>query len=128
VPPVPPLPIILVASLLWAGSWIAIALRLHRREPVAGASIALTALGAAIVCGAAGGFLDTRLSPDGLSVVRHDVPLRILPALGGERASVLHLGETVRVLARDGAWASVSMDRDRQGWVPRDALLPLTGD
>jgi tetratricopeptide (TPR) repeat protein len=128
VPPVPPLPVILIASLLWAASWVALALRLRRREPLAGASIALTALGAAIVCGCAGFFLESRLSTAGLSVARHDVPLRILPALGGERASVLHLGETVRVIARDGAWANVRVDRDRDGWVPGEALLPLAGD
>jgi tetratricopeptide (TPR) repeat protein len=128
VPPIPPLPVILIASLLWAASWIALALRLRRREPLAGASIALTALGAAIVCGCAGFFLESRLSTAGLSVARHDVPLRILPALGGERASVLHLGETVRVIARDGAWANVRVDRDRDGWVPGEALLPLAGD
>jgi uncharacterized protein YgiM (DUF1202 family) len=41
---------------------------------------------------------------------------------------VLHLGETVRVIARDGAWANVRVDRDRDGWVPGEALLPLAGD
>ncbi len=128
VPPIPPLPIILIASALWAASWIAIALRLRRREPLGGASIALTALGAAIICGSAGAFLERRLSPAGLSVLRHDAPLRFQPALGGERASVVRLGETVRIQALDGAWARVVVDRDRDGWVPRDALLPLAGD
>jgi tetratricopeptide (TPR) repeat protein len=128
VPPIPPLPLILVASLLWAASWIAIALRIRRRSGVLAGSIALTALGASIILGVAGGFLDARLSPRGLAVLRRDLPLRILPALGAERASQVRLGETVRVIMKRGPWTRVRVDRDRDGWVPGDGLLPLTTD
>jgi tetratricopeptide (TPR) repeat protein len=128
VPPVPPLPLILAASLLWAFSWTRIAVRIREKRGVLAGSIALTALGAAIILGVAGGFLDARLSPRGLAVVRRDVPLRILPALGAERASVVHLGETVRVVMHSGPWTRVRVDRDRDGWVPADGLLPLTSD
>ncbi len=128
VPPVPPLPIILVASGLWAAAWTALARRVRRKRSVFDAALPLTALGAAIVLGCAGAFLDARLSTLGLAVAHHDAPLRILPALGAERAATLHLGETVRVIRRDGPWARVRVDRDRDGWVPDDALLPLDRD
>jgi len=127
VPPIPPLPIILLASALWVISWTALARRLRRKLGVA-APLPLTALGAAIVLGLAGGYLDARLSPNGLAVARRDAPLRILPALGAERSSVVHTGETVRVVTHSGPWSHVRVDRDRDGWVPDDALLPIGRD
>jgi hypothetical protein len=128
VPPVPPLPLIAAAALLWTASWSAMALRLRRRERMLAGSLALTALGAALLLGVAGGFVDARLSAHGLAVARHDAPLRILPALGAERASVLHTAETVRVVQHAAPWARVRVDRDRDGWVEDDALLPLMDD
>jgi len=94
---------------------------------VRGASLALTALGAAIVIGAAGFLLDARLAYRDLAVARREAPLRIQPALGADRASVLHMAETVQIVAREGPWALVFVDRDRIGWLPADALLPLAG-
>jgi uncharacterized protein YgiM (DUF1202 family) len=41
---------------------------------------------------------------------------------------VVHLGETVRVVMHSGPWTRVRVDRDRDGWVPADGLLPLTSD
>lgn len=128
VPPIPPLPVIVAASLLWIVSWLALALRVRRREPLRAGSIALSALGAAVILGAAGAFLDARLSWRALAVARRDSPLRIQPALGAERASSLHLGETVRVTMRQGPWALVRVDGDRVGWLPDEALVPLTRD
>jgi tetratricopeptide (TPR) repeat protein len=127
VPPFPPLPIILIASALWVLSWLAIARRIRRRLGAA-APLPVTALAAAILLGLAGGYLDARLSPAGLAVARRDAPLRILPALGAERGSVVHSGETARVITRDGPWARIRVDRDRDGWVPGDALLPIDRD
>ena len=127
VPPIPPEPLNLAAALLWAAAWTALALRLRRREPVRGASLALTALGAALVIGAAGFLLDARLAYRDLAVARREAPLRIQPALGADRASVLHMAETVQIVAREGPWALVVVERDRIGWLPADALLPLAG-
>ena len=128
VPPLPPLHVILIASALWIASWIALFVRVRRREQMRGASITLSTLAVAIALGAAGMFLDGRLSWSTLAVARRDAPLRIQPALGAERASILHLGETVRITMRQGPWALVRVDGDRTGWLPEEALVSLARD
>jgi len=128
VPPVPPLDVIVVASLLWIASWGALFVRVRRGQKILAGSIALSALAVAILLGAAGALLDMRLQWRALAVARHDSPLRIQPALGAERASVLHLGETVRVTMRQGPWALVRVDAERVGWLPEESLVPLTRD
>jgi uncharacterized protein YgiM (DUF1202 family) len=120
--------VILVATMLWAAAWFAIARRLRRRARLGGANWALSTLVVAAILGATGGYLDERCSSRLLAVARHDAPLRILPALDADRTAVLRLGETVRVVGREGPWARVRVDGDRDGWVPDDGLLPLDRD
>jgi Bacterial SH3 domain/BatD DUF11 like domain len=60
-----------------------------------------------------------------LAVAGPDVVLYASPALGAERLSTLDAGDVARIQGRDGAWARVRLDGDREGWVEVERLTPL---
>ena len=124
----PPLPLALGAAMLWLLSWGGLAVGLRRGRGWRTARAAVPALAAAVVVGGSAASLDQRLAARDLAVIGGDAPLRLAPALSVERASTLRTGEVIRVLGRDGAWAWVVADGDRDGWMDASLLLPLSRD
>ena len=129
VPSVPPRPLALGAAMLWLLGWGGLAVGVRRgRGGWRTARAAVPALAAAAVMGGSAASLDQRLAARDLAVIGSDAPLRLAPALSAERASTLRTGEVIRVLGRDGAWAWVVADGDRNGWMDASLLLPLSRD
>jgi hypothetical protein len=122
----------LAALLAWGLGWgLALAAALRRGRPGrsdeavalarSGAAVAVLALGGALVARDVGSRLEAR----GLSVVVDRGPLRTLPALAADAGPVLYPGDVARVGKREGAWARVALDGDREGWVEWSRLEPL---
>lgn len=59
------------------------------------------------------------------ALVRAAGPLRTDPAVGAEPSAQADFTDVARVEARQGDWVRVSLDGDRAGWLPAEALLPL---
>jgi Bacterial SH3 domain len=105
----------LLACLVWA-----VAATRRRRTRLAlllGAVAAVGALAAA--------WLDEAAAAKHLAVASPDAVLYASPALGAERLSTLDAGDVARIEGRDGAWARVQLDGDREGWVEVERLTPI---
>ncbi len=124
---VPPVPPNLILTLL-AISWLVVCATWHpalrRRQPWLRALPAPFAVGTAVLglCAIA---VAGRLDAHGLAVVRADTMLSDDPVLGADRRAEVVTGETVRVLAQQGAWFRVELDGSRQGWLPLQQLVAL---
>jgi tetratricopeptide (TPR) repeat protein len=131
VPAAPPLPLAELAALLWVFGWLSLAWQARKRgvsapplrlaAPVVSTMAALFFAGATFV-------LDRRIDAADLAIVAHDAPLHVLPALGSDRGATLRTGDITRVLEAHGAWARVSADGGREGWMDAAALAPIPHD
>ena len=128
VPTVPPLPLAVIAALLWLLGWGALAAGLRAGRGGRTARVALPLLAVAIALGGSAAALDQRLAARDLAVIGSDAPLRLAPALSAEHGSTLRTGEVTQVLGREGGWARVLADGDRDGWMDASLLLPLSRD
>ena len=127
VPPVPVLPLALLAAGLWIASWTVVAWRGWRRSTSPSPMVA-GLVGCALLLGAVAAGLDERLAARDLVVVARGVPVRALPVLASERGPSLFTGEITRVSERRGGWSRVTADGDRGGWVESSELLSLARD
>jgi len=124
--PVPPLPVALLAFVLWCGAWGLMAVRVWRRRST-GIMPRLMMIPATVL--AVGAFwLDTDLRGRDIAVVAVSGPLLALPALGADPGPVPLVGEIVRVRERRGVWVRIELDADRTGWYPAERTLSLTRD
>ena len=131
VPAVPPAPLALLAAMLWLAGWLSLAWRARRRraserplEPAMPVVLTVAALFFATATLA----LDRRINATNVAVIAHDTPLRVLPALGADRGATLHTGDVAWVVEQQGAWARVSADGGREGWMDAAALDPIPHD
>ncbi len=131
VPAMPPLPLAALAALLWLAAWTSLAWQSRRRGttapslrltmPVVAACAALSFAGATVM-------LDRRINATDLAIVAKDAPLHVLPALASDRGATLRTGDIARVLESAGAWARVSADGGREGWLDAAALARIPHD
>lgn len=128
VPAIPPIPLAVLAGLLWTGGWLAIAWRSARRTPAGVSPLAAGAVAAALALGAATAVLDAQLAARDLGVAAREMPLRLIPALAAERTTTVRAGDVVRITERDGQWAHVVADGGRDGWAERAALYSIARD
>ncbi|HEX6536526.1 MAG TPA: SH3 domain-containing protein [Gemmatimonadaceae bacterium] len=128
VPPIPPVPLALLAAALWLAGWALVAGRAARRRFGGALALAGGALGAAVALGAATALIDRRLAARDLAVVARDAPLHLLPALGADRGADLRMGEVARVAEREGGWVRVIADGGREGWIDATSIYPLDRD
>ena len=131
VPAMPPAPLALFAAMLWLAGWLWLAWQARRRGPSApplrtGGPIVLTL--AALFAAAAAVALDHRINATNVAVIAHDVPLRVLPALAADRGATLRTGDVAWIVEEQGAWAHVSADGGRDGWMDAAALDPIPHD
>lgn len=122
--PVPPLPVAMLALLLWWAAWLVLAVA-GRRGALGGRWLLLAPSLALIGLSA---FVESRLRADDLLVIATAAPLRALPALGAEAGSVPLVGEVVTILERRGVWVRISLDAGREGWYPAERTYPLARD
>ncbi|HET7458510.1 MAG TPA: hypothetical protein VFJ74_12745, partial [Gemmatimonadaceae bacterium] len=120
----------LAALALWLIGWsvlLAAALRRGRRgargPALAPWGAVLVALSLVVAVGARD--LAQRLDAHDLAVVGDRAPARTLPALAADAGPMLYAGDVARVDRREGTWAHVSLDGDREGWVEWARLVPL---
>lgn len=118
----PPLALLLV----WLTGWTLVARRVRAGRRVALRVTWLLACAAVLWMGAA--WLDAVQRAERFAVVIRPEPLRALPVLGSDPGPAPLTGEVARVLQRQGAWARVQLDGQRQGWIAAELLLPLGGD
>ncbi|MBA4071902.1 MAG: hypothetical protein C0497_08725 [Gemmatimonas sp.] len=126
---VPPVPVQLPPVLLlvaWLTGWAMLARRAWTGRPIARRGAWLT-VGCALVLLAAAALDDLQRAAD-IAVVLRPEPLRALPVLGAEPGAAPLTGEVARILQRQGAWAHVRLDGQRQGWIAAELLLPLGDD
>ena len=131
VPAVPPLPLAALAALLWIAGWLSLAWQARKRGPMAPRlqlTVPIVATAAALFFGAATALLDRRINASDLAVVARDAPLHVLPALASDRGATLRTGDLTRILESEGAWARVSADGGREGWLDAAALAPIPHD
>jgi tetratricopeptide (TPR) repeat protein len=131
VPAMPPAPLALFAAILWLGGWLSLAWQARRRgaaaQPLRLTAPVVFTLAASCFASATVA-LDRRINATDLAVVAHDAPLRVLPALAADRGATLRTGDVARVLEAQGAWARVSADGGRVGWMDAAALAPIPHD
>ena len=126
VPPVSSNALASLALVVWVAGWGALAWR--ARAAGRGARIrplANTVIVASVLLGVAAGATEERQLAVDLAVVRGNIPLRAVPALGGDAAGQLVAGEIARVHERQGVWTRVDLDAARDGWIESDRLIPL---
>jgi tetratricopeptide (TPR) repeat protein len=131
VPAVPPLPLAALAGILWVIAWLSLAWQARTRgagAPPLRAGMPVTIALAALVFATSTFVLDRRINAPDLAVVAHDAPLHVLPALASDRGATLRTGDFARILEAEGAWARVSADGGRQGWMDASALTPIPHD
>jgi tetratricopeptide (TPR) repeat protein len=128
VPSLSPAPLAVVALLLWAAAWLALAWLIARRARGANIALAFTVLGAAVALGAAVVSLDARLAARDLVVGARETQLRILPALASESHATLHAGDLARINDRDGPWLRISLTGGRSGWADSASVYPIARD
>ena len=131
VPAIPPHPLAALATLLWLAAWASLAWQSRTRGasapslrltlPIVSACAALCFAGATVL-------LDRRINATDLAVVATDAPLHVLPALASDRGATLRTGDVARVLESEGAWARVSADGGRAGWMDAAALARIPHD
>ncbi len=117
-------PVLLV--IVWLAGWGVLAHRAWTGRPIALRGAWLTVGCAALLLAAA--WLDDIQRAGDVAVVVRPEPLRALPVLGAELGAAPLTGEVARVLERQGAWAHVRLDGQRQGWIAGELLLPLGDD
>ncbi|MEO7040489.1 MAG: BatD family protein [Gemmatimonadaceae bacterium] len=131
VPAMPPLPLALVAAALWLAAWLSLAWQARTRgaaaPPLRIATPALAMCAALFFAGATVA-LDRRINATDLAVIAKDAPLHVLPALASDRGATLRTGDVARILEAEGAWARVSADGGRQGWMDASALASIPHD
>jgi len=126
---VPPLPVQLpplLLALLWIGGWTLLARRAWRGARIALRAAWLAAAAAALLVASA--WVDDIDRARMFAVVARPEPLRSLPVLGADPGPAPLTGEVARVLQRQGAWAQVRLEGERQGWIAAELLLPLGDD
>jgi hypothetical protein len=131
VPAIPPLPLAALAALLWVIAWGSLAWQARTRGVAARPlriAMPVTMALAALVFATSTVLLDRRINAPDLAVIAHDAPLHVLPALASDRGSTLRTGDITRILEAQGAWARVSADGGRQGWMDASALAPIPHD
>jgi tetratricopeptide (TPR) repeat protein len=131
VPAVPPLPLATFAAILWVIAWLSLAWQARKRgatPPRLRLTMPVITMAAALSFGAATFLLDRRINATDLAVVAHDAPLHVLPALASDRGSTLRTGDITRILEAQGAWARVTADGGREGWMDASALAPMPHD
>jgi hypothetical protein len=131
VPAIPPLPLAALAALLWVIAWVSLAWQARTRGVAARplrVAMPVTMALAALVFATSTVLLDRRINAPDLAVIAHDAPLHVLPALASDRGSTLRTGDITRILEAQGAWARVSADGGRQGWMDASALAPIPHD
>jgi len=131
VPAVPPLPLAALAALLWIAGWLSLAWQARRRgamAPPLQLTVPVVATVAALFFAGATVLLDQRINATDLAVVARDAPLHVLPALASDRGATLRTGDMTRILEAEGAWARVSADGGREGWLDAAALAPIPHD
>jgi len=131
VPAIPPAPLALFAAALWMAAWMLLAWHARTRGPDAPplrAGVPILLVGAALCLAAATAALDRRINAPNVAVIAHDTPLRALPALGADRGPTLRTGDVALVVEEQGAWARVSADGGRSGWMDASALDPIPHD
>jgi tetratricopeptide (TPR) repeat protein len=131
VPAMPVAPLAWFAALLWLAGWLSLAWQGRKRGASAvplrtGVPIVLTL--AALFAASAVVALDYRINASNVAVIAHDVPLRLLPALAADRGATLRTGDVAWVVEEQGAWALVSADGGRSGWMDASALDPIPHD
>lgn len=122
--PVPPLPLALVAFVLWWLAWGYLAWR--ARHGAVG--VRWVALVPSLALVAVAGWLEWRLRAADLLVIATPTPLRALPALGAEAGAVPLIGEIVTVRERRGVWVRIELEAGRSGWYPVERTYPLQRD
>ena len=131
VPAVPPLPLATLAAALWLAGWLSLAWQARKRgaaAPPLRLAMPIVVACAALSLAGATALLDRRIDAVDLAVVARDAPLHVLPALASDRGATLRTGDVARVLESEGAWARVSADGGREGWMDAAALAPIPHD
>ena len=125
VPPLPRDALAFVALALWVLGWLGKAAprRLRPGGMRTGATGAIVVAASLLLVA-----LDVqdRAAARRLGVIRAAHDLASAPALGSETDGSAAVGEMAEVLAREGVWTRVSLDGGREGWVPSDAVLPVS--
>ena len=131
VPAVPPLPLAALAAMLWVIAWLSLGWQARARgagAPPLRVGMPVTMALAALVFATSTFLLDRRIDATDLAIVSHDAPLHVLPALASDRGATLRTGDFARILEAEGAWARVSADGGRQGWMDASVLTPIPHD
>ncbi len=131
VPALPPLPLAALAAVLWLVAWLSIAWQSRKRgdtAPPFRVAMPIVAACAALFFAGATLLLDERINAPNLAVIAKDEPLHVLPALASDRGATLRTGDIARVLEVEGAWARVSADGGRAGWLDAAALVSIPHD
>lgn len=123
--PVPPIPLAVLALLLWIAAWSLPLVLRERRIPQPPRLVLI--LPALLLAGTAA-WLDDRLAARDLAVVASLTPLRVLPALGADPGPVPLVGEIARIVERRGVWIRLELAGDRGGWYPADRTYALARD
>jgi hypothetical protein len=101
--------------------WTVAALRRGR----AGRWLVVPLLMLAVAGALAAAWLDESAAAKHLAVMSSGAILYASPALGAERVATLDAGDVAHINGRDGAWARVQLDGDRDGWVEMERLTPI---
>jgi hypothetical protein len=124
--PVPDLAAVAIAVLVWVVGW-ALTTRLSwRRHGAWRVGLATAVVGGLLIAGAR--TIERQLEGRDLVVVTNSAPLRALPSLGAEAKSTPVPGEVATVLARQGVWIHLRLDKSREGWMPAERVAPLGRD
>ena len=127
VPPIPASPLALAAGLFWVVASILAFLAIRNAAPGTRA-LARFAGVMAIALGGAAWHVERRTAGDDLVVATNVVPLRAVPALGGESLSAVAGGEVMERLETRGPWVRVRTADLREGWLEMERLVPLARD
>ena len=131
VPAMPPFPLAALAAVLWLAGWLSLAWQSRKRGAMAlplRLTMPAVAACAALFFAAATVLLERRINATDLAIVARDAPLHVLPALASDRGATLRTGDIARVLEAEGAWARVSADGGREGWLDAAALARIPHD
>ncbi|MFL5577070.1 MAG: hypothetical protein ACJ79S_13990 [Gemmatimonadaceae bacterium] len=114
------------ALVVWCGGWALLLLAARRRRARATLSAwGAAALATSLALTVAARGLASACAAHGLAVVEDRGPLRALPALSADQGAALVPGDVARILSREGAWARVALDGEREGWIEWERLVPL---
>lgn len=127
VPALPAEPVALVAAVSWlvACSLLAVS-RARRRARLGPPAFWLSAVAALLAMTAASA--DASLAARDAAVIQRGGPLRVLPALGGERSAMSFTGEVARIVEQRPGWSYVIVERGRDGWIESPLLASIARD